>query len=347
MGVGRVETGFDPDALKELIEGSGVRFRQLSISYVVDCPRCGKKDKLYFRKRDGQFICWVCAGDGFRGRPEYGLSEVLGVPVREIRAQLYGDKDVRATAFLDLKVRNWLSGDDEPDEDAFDLQEVQWPFDFYPIEHKFSRRGLAYLESRGIPLEVAKCYDLRYCPREQRVYFPIGSKGKLYGWQGRFVGQTEFRDEATGQTTRIPKVVTTKGIKKEQTLMFLDRLEGSDHAVLCEGPVDGLKVHGFGGNVVSMGKIVSKAQINLIRNSGVKRVYLALDPDAYSETMALTREFPDLEVYWVTPPKGYKDIGEMSISEVTELCGLAPRVNGSFVRGFINPESVPVNYRHG
>jgi DNA primase len=111
--------------------------------------------------------------------------------------------------------------------------------------------------------------------------------------------------------------------------MFADRLIGSDHVVVCEGPIDAIKMHKAGGNVATMGKSIGAGQVKTLRDptrlsreqmsvlstSGVRKVYLALDPDAVKETARLAREMSDLEVYVIRPPKGAKDIGELSLDE--------------------------------
>jgi hypothetical protein len=99
--------------------------------------------------------------------------------------------------------------------------------------------------------------------------------------------------------------------------------------------VDALKCHLAGGNVASMGKVVSSQQIALIKASGVRRVYLGLDRDAATETMKLAKAFSDyrdtgdggmFEVYRLLPAPGYDDLGDMPPELVLEQFRSAPRV---------------------
>lgn len=318
----------DPIALARIIEESGVEHRTNGRSFIFTCPRCDKRDKLMMFKADGRFVCWVCAEiSNFRGRPEYALAELLpSLSLKEIQDKIYGDshQGIQAEDFFQIQLEEFFPDRWEIPPDLIALARgMPWPLDFHPIDQPHAKRGLAYLEKRGIGLELAKSYGLRYCPPQQRVIFPIMFGAKLLGWQARAVFDTEWEDE-DGELRSAPKILTTG--KRDQVVMFADRLVGSEHAVICEGPVDALKAHLCGGNIATMGKVVSRAQLDLIRKGGVKRVYLALDPDAALETMRLCSELGDLDLYRLLPSPGHKDLGDMTPEQVRESFDSAPRV---------------------
>lgn len=317
----------DPEALQRLLEDSGVSYRTSKRSYIFTCPRCSKPGKLMMFRADGRFICWVCAEtSGFKGRAEFALTELLGLPINSIREKIYGEHfgELEEGAFS-IQLADYFDEDEEiPADLVAQAKGIQYPLDFYPLEHEFARKGRAYMEKRGVPLDVAKRYDLRYCPVQQRVIFPIKVGPKLLGWQARAIFPTEIFDEETGETRKIPKILTTG--PRDTVLMFQDNLVGSEHAVLCEGPVDAIKCHLVGGAVASMGKVVSRRQIDIICRSGVKRVYLGLDPDAATETMKLLAAFGELEIYRLLPLPGYEDLGDMPLEAVREAFSLAVRV---------------------
>lgn len=322
-------TGLDTTALRELIESSGVRFKNGKISWIFTCPRCLKKEKLWIRKSDGRFVCWVCKErTNFYGQPEFALRELFELTLADLRHRLYGDGQ-QAVAELALNLRDWF-GEDEPlpdDLPIVPLPAMLWGPDQYPIDHAFSVNGAAYLTGRGISVELALQYGVRYCPPRRRVVFPVEVAGRLLGWQERTIDPHEWIDEETGETVRVPKATTVTGLRKEQTLMFLDRLTGADHCVLTEGPIDAIKAHLCGGNVAALGKGVSAAQIALIRNAGIRRLYLALDPDAAKTTERLVREHcDDLELYQIVPPPGYEDLGAAPLDGVLEAFRRARRV---------------------
>lgn len=315
----------DPNVLKGFIQESGLNPRQNSVSYIFDCPRCGKAKKLYVRKKDGRFVCWYCRTiEGFEGKPEFAFAEILQVPVKYVASKLYfGPVDAEGV-YLDYDLKEWQDEDEQAEEP---LKILQWPFDYYPIQDKKSARGIKYLEEeRGIPLEVAVQYGIRYAPTKKRVVFPVAAGESLYGWQERLVVPNKWWSEEDEVWKETLKAISSKEIPRDRMMMFADRLVGSDHAIITEGPVDAIKAHLCGGNVCMMGKGVSQRQIGLVKNSGVKKVYLALDPDAGDETERLAVEFSEMEVYLMNPSP-YKDLGEMTMQQVRVLYDNAPRIH--------------------
>lgn len=315
--------------IRALLQEGGVSFKQNSKSFIMTCPRCSKKDKLYIRRNDGKFVCWYCREiDGFQGQPEYALTELCSLPMKEVRKQLYGDESTRpAMLFLDLNM-----GDFEDEEDFMDLNPVlkptAWPLDFFSLDHEASAAGVSYLEQRGIPKSIAMEYGIRFYPAKQRVIFPVQHRGDLYGWQERLIANDKpYWDDRTRRMVSPLKVITSTDLARDRTLMFMDRLDGATHAVLTEGPVDALKAHLCGGNVASMGKAVAKAQLEMIRNSGIHRLYLGLDPDAYLEINRIRKIMTDVVLYDLRPPEPFGDLGEMSMEAVKALFDSAPELH--------------------
>lgn len=318
--------------LKSLLDEGGLGYKQNSKSFILDCPRCRKHEKLYIRKNDGRFVCWYCKEtDGFQGAPEYAFRELLNRPVAEFKQLFYGDAATAAHLILDLELQDFFDADnDEIPLEVEIIQEVLPDPGFRTLDTPAGDQGRKYLESRGIPMDVAMEYGIQYWPEQARVIFPVKTGQKWLGWQARYVKETSFYDTEIDTPISIPKVLTSLGTKKDRTLMFADRITG-DHAVLCEGPMDALKAHLCGGNVATMGKAVSHQQIQLLRNSGVKKIYLALDPDAFREAQRLLKNIDDLEFYDLRPPAPFEDIGEMTLEQVRATFDAAPRIDRNFL----------------
>lgn len=321
----------DPGVLAKLIEGSGISFKNGKQSYIFDCPKCGKKQKLYVRKRDGRFVCFYCAEiDGFKGRPEFALRELLGLTLDELRGKLYGTAIHEDGApQLELELHSFWDDEAEAPRNSNDpvAEPAVYPYHFYPLDHPFAKKGLAYMEARGLPLEVCAQYDLRYSPITRRVVFPLVKGGVLYGWQARTIlPQTDGYNEQ-GQKVTIPKILTSTGAPRDRLLMFYDRTVNQEHLVITEGPVDAMKCHMLGANTATMGKAVSRAQAQVILEHPAEDVYLGLDPDAADEISRLVRDLgSEKKVYWLEPARGYGDLGEMPLEGVVEQFHRAQRV---------------------
>lgn len=332
--IGRV----DAEALKNVIKSSGVPHKENHVSYKFTCPMCKRPEKLYIRKRDGRYVCWYCRSiNKTQGRnPEFILATMIGSTPRELQEQLYKGSWVDSSPLL-LDIH--LDGDDEEEflyeEPLVDAASVTYDHDYHPIDAPAAARGLAYLEGRGIPLEVAKAYKLRYCPRKRSVSFPVEYEGILYGYQDRLIIDNEWFDEEAGEMRSVPKIRSRKSVDdrswRDRTVMFMDRLKdvAFDHAVVCEGPIDAIKAHLCGGNVALMGKSFSPGQVDLLRRLGVGKVYLGLDPDAAEEMSQLVHDLSDVQCYLMEVPQGKLDLGAMTFDEVHELYKSSRRVDST------------------
>lgn len=322
------------DRLREFIEGKGLSHKKNSRSYLFDCPRCRGVDKLYMEQSNGRFKCMKCASaERFQGRAEFALAAIAMVPLREVRAFLYGVSFTGTAVELDLQIEDFFGEDDIVDSDAVDIPTMAFPLTYYPITHRHAVKGVEYLATRGIDLEMAKKYHLRYAPEENRVVFPVELGNRLVGWQKRLVTPDKIFNPEDEKFYTAAKMLSSKDIPTAHVVMFANNLVGSEHVIVCEGPIDAIKADACGGNVATMGKAIGQGQVKTIRDpqrltreqlsvlstSGIKRVYLALDPDAARETSRLVREFSDLEVYTMLAPEPYHDLGDMSYNEVHQL----------------------------
>lgn len=313
------------EALKELISQLG--HKSNSVSYILTCPKCSKRDKLYIRKKDGRFVCFYCRDkENFYGWPEFALKELLPMSMEEIRGALYGTQHAGNAGRLELDLTDFYGDGEEPEEDdGEEMLPTMLPIDAFPMAASASRRGQEYLIKRGIGPELWDAYNLMYWPSKQRVLFPVEEGGVVWGYQAR----TILPDIQ-------PKILTSKGLKRDRVVMFADRLTG-DHAIVCEGPVDAIKCHLAGGNVATMGKVVTDRQIDIFRDKGISKIYLALDPDAADEINKLVRKLNgEFQVYQMEVPQGFKDFGEMPLEAVRDCFLAAKRANVAQLRIFLN-----------
>lgn len=315
------------EALKDIIETSGIDVKQNAISYIFKCPRCDKSNKLYIRKRDGRFTCWVCAGSSnYEGyRVDLPLSELLGGKRRDYAKLLWGgDTDVLSN-HLDLELVDHF-GEFDDDEDEFmgepPLEVKGWDmFEHYPIDHPKAVTGAAYLLKRGLDLDLAKVLDIRYSMRQNRVCFPMVIDGKQYGWQGRYCGDNPHIHKAD---TMLSDHVAGHFV------MFGDVVSKFGRAILVEGPMDALKLSYCGGAVAGLGKGVTRAQIQWL-SERCKTLYIGLDRDAGAEINKMMEYAQGLGMatWLLQPPSHRKDFGDCTFAEAAASFARAVPVHTS------------------
>lgn len=324
----------DAKALVELLKTEGLDFTNSSRSWVLDCPECGRH-KWAIRKMDGYSKCYRCDAD-FKGFADYTLSVALKRPKSELSKLLYGVViSTQATEEV-TEVERWVDHWSEMSDNDVEVVELRsWPSEMiHPPDHReldtdLGAPGLAYLEGRGVPLAIAKEYGVRYDPVQERVIFPIVIEGVLRGWQGRLIRKVEYTDKK-GRKRELPKALT-EGEVGGKVLLFQDRLKGSEHGIITEGPFDALKCHLCGGNTATMGKSVTVDQLDIYtRFYGLRRLYLGLDEDAAEEMMCIVREltwYEGMEVFHLATPAGREDLGGATMEEVLEAFRTAKPLN--------------------
>lgn len=326
----------DTGAVKSFLDEHGASIHPSSNSFILKCPKC-EKNKLAIRKSDGFSKCYKCGRDFAVGYADYVLSAAFHVPKEELANKFYG---VRLDTFEEEVDSNWVDwyGSDEIFEDVEQTPEEMLPdLDFRELDSKLGEEGLEYLNGRGISLELAKEYGIKYHPPTQRVVFPAYVDGILRGWQGRYVKNTK-KTLSNGDTINLPKIMTYGSIGGK-ILLFQDNLLYSTHGIITEGPVDAIKCHLCGGNTATMGKNVTSTQIDIyIKKYKMNKLYIGLDNDAELDVERIVRDltwFEGLELYRLLPPKGCKDLGEGGLEENLEQFNKAERINhGTFFVSF-------------
>jgi DNA primase len=133
-----------------------------------------------------------------------------------------------------------------------------------------------YLEQRGISPETAIAWRLGL--NGNRLMLPIrDAMGRCCGFSGRSLNGEE------------PKYRNSSGdllFQKSQLLFGLDRatdaIRRSGEALLVEGPLDVIQMHqaGLDNAVAALGTAVTLEQLQRLRRSGTKRLWLAYDGDS-------------------------------------------------------------------
>jgi DNA primase len=305
--------------IQTILDESGVRYKTNARSFIANCPRCGKADKIYIDKEDGHFICWVCADvDGFKGpNPVHVLQTLTGYPRDQIKAMLYGVEAAnRRLVGIDVNLEEVFPSFKEQPLVPFELSP-----EMVQIDTPEAQDGRNYLLQRGIPGQVALEYGLRYWPRFRRVIFPLTIEGICYGYQARMIDPLKDGDI---------KILSSRDFPRKRVVMFADRLRDKDYAVVSEGPVDAIKAHLCGGNIATMGKHITPQQIEFIKSYGVRKIYFALDPDALDALPKLAHDC-GVEAYILRVPPGREDLGDSTPLEVLNQMKVAEPIRSGFL----------------
>ena len=305
--------------IQNILDEASVRYKTNARSFIVDCPRCGKTDKIYIDKDDGHYICWVCAEiDGFKGgNPVRALSTLTGLREDEIRSSLYGlEAANRRLVGIDVDLEDVF-----PSFKATQPEPLELSVDMIPIGAAAAVDGQQYLLGRGVPIQIATAYGIRYWPRFRRIIFPLMVNGTCYGYQARMIDPQQDGDV---------KILSSRNLPRKQIVMFADRLVGQTHAVVTEGPFDALKAHLLHGNVATLGKHITTQQLEFIKSYGISKIYFALDTDALGGIAKLAYDC-GVEAYLLRVPPGREDLGDSLPGEVLEQMKNAEPIRSGFL----------------
>lgn len=318
------------DKIKNIIAEQGLAYKEKSRTIYTICPVCNRDDKFSILKQNGACIC-------YRASCEFGKRWFLdwivltaNVSYKEAKAML---SDVEIRQFEDENGQLNINLNDPTEKTVSSINEIKpikFPeFHMVSIDHPDAAPGLKYLGSRGIPLTIAVEYDIHYSPMFRRIYFPVYVGDQVFGYQGRAIDPVPYAD----------KVRNNEGFSRESLVMFLNNIKNTDFVILTEGPVDAIKFHFVGGNVCTMGKVVTDKQQKLIFNNRIKKVYLALDEDADVETRELQWKYGDKQIFLAKIPESAKircakqnkkaDFGECTFDECVFAIQNAEQLNGS------------------
>ena len=292
-------------------------------SYIFDCPACSGRHKLYIQKEDGKSVCFKrksskCPSPG--SDAAYALSLLAHISLDEAKRELY---EFARTLVDEIRV----SFDDAPIEKKLAPLELgTLPLDVLMIDDPAAEDGRNYLLGRGLILEVLKAHSIMYRPSTRMVIFPVIMNKKLYGWQGRAIDPVSYDK----------RMDNLPGPWKARTLMFYDNIVGQDFAILAEGPVSAMKFASMANFVASMGKEVSKEQMKILRESGIKKLYLALDPDAFDKIHKIRETMAGIDCYLIEVPIHREDFGDCTFEECVTAFKTASKLNGDEIFSYID-----------
>lgn len=315
-----MDSNLNSSKIKEIIQSFDLELRERPRTIYTRCPGCGEDDKLSIFKDGGSTICYrgSCSFGGPRPFVEWVM--MTGELTRQQAIdRVFGKLAVPIEVKPELKLN--LSDPDKKQAKTVTkeiLLTEGWPllhsYDLFVPE---SIEGVTYLSSRGVTADVATSYGIRYSPFMRRVIFPVVMNGSVFGWQARAIDNVHPGD----------RMRNNPGFQRARCVLFLDRLQPGGIVIIAEGPLDAIKFHECGGNISTMGKVISDEQLNLILSKQPKAIYLALDDDAAKEMRDIATKI-QVPVFRIFVPEsavtrcrklGKKpDFGECTMIECTE-----------------------------
>ena len=172
-----------------------------------------------------------------------------------------------------------------------------------------------YLKSRGISKSMIEHYSIRQGQVSNRVTRGrVVVPNEIFYSDDHSVEMTDMyvaryyrpipKNSDTGKD-KFPKYYNPPGAQKSKSVFNLHRIQMNSPIIICEGVFTAMSA---GSSAVAIyGKQISNYQLALIMAKSPSAIYVALDPDAYSESLSLCyriNHYTDKNVYNVRLPDG-------------------------------------------
>lgn len=278
------------------------------------CPFCHaesspSKQKFLIRFEEGQFksfSCFVCQASGGNTRGIHRLCRQMGVAINAFDA---GALTGQGEEFY----RPQLDGDEGEGE----VGPVDWPPFWLKSSEEVRRRGIEYMEKRGIldvPRIVEK-YELLFSEVVEmttasgdKVLRPypcvvapmVSIDGEIIGWTTRRLGESSDPND--------PKSIALTGRGwKTQSLFGIREVDPRKPVTIVEGVFSALSTPN---SVAIGGKAIDMQQVSILADSRAKVFVFALDPEVEKRAFAnvmyrLHLESPGSKVF----PVEWKEFG--------------------------------------
>lgn len=290
----------------------------------IHCVWCGNSDPshhmgLSLDKSRPYFGC--LRNQKHRGKnPAYLISHLLNISEKEAAAIVHAG--TASVDDFDSMVDQLKNGKTKEADKA-----SRFPSKFPDTFRRFGGKSVyeiefrQYMAERGFPFHVLLRYRLMWAlTGEQafRIIFPIYDGMDLIGWTGRAIRHTTIRYKAFDAMGK-------------DALMTFPGLHAAKVLVICEGPMDALKINCAGNSlgiaaVATMGTSVTNEQIRRINKlasaPNFEKAVLLFDHDAHLQAFDLVDELciTNQKIKLGNLPDGYKDPGELPLAVAKIFC---------------------------
>jgi hypothetical protein len=317
---------FNARAFAERHGGYKESLNPLSHEYLLPCPKCGSSRLRWNSRKShwGAWKCWACSisGDTLR------LIELLERVDDVDAVALVMDGHVGGNAPNQLGTKLSPSRATPKHAKLTRLPQIAWPDGVDVLaDTPLHAPAWEYLRTRGLtPKDLAgqRVGWGRLGWLRDYLVFPVYMDGGLVYWQAR----AAFEGEGSGfRKTLNPRSVP--GCATAQDVLFnYDRARAAQHLVICEGPIDALKV---GHHAVALfGKVAGPIKVQRLLRCRALRYTIYLDAGREERECAerLAEQLSTFApTYLATPPAGY-DAGALTVEYNAQVIANAERYHG-------------------
>ena len=260
---------------------------------VPTCPYCHREQKMGINLNTYRTNCFRC---GEHPSPAQMVMDIEGLDTYSELITFLRNGDFTELTFTEEKV------------ELSEAKPVYLPEGFKLITQGTSTLANSfrkYVIKRGFnPNELAR-HGVGYCTKGEYfgyLIIPFYTEGSLRYWNARLVIGSGPR------YNNPPKDIT--GLGKEFLIYNSDALGLYNQVFICEGAINALTM---GENAIAtMGKSISRYQINELIKAQAKRYIILLDPDAKDKAIDLALKlvnFKSVKVVYLPEGKDCNDIG--------------------------------------
>lgn len=292
--------------LNEINKVLGVGKPTARLNYSYNCPVCKHpkpKLEINFDEESSfyqNYSCWVC---GVKGKSLFSLLKKINLPQ---------DKLDRFKPFIKSKSLSLF----------LPKEEISLPKEFKSLisisdYDVVGKQALNYLRKRNIGEDDIIKYNLGYCEYGSyinRIIIPsYNFEGNLNYFTARSFDGSNYKYKNPSYSRNI--------------IPFEFFINWELPIILCEGPFDAIAIKR---NVIPLlGKTISENLMKKIITSKVNKIYIALDKDAFKQTLNLCEKLMNLgkKIYLIELPG--KDPADLGFENFTLLVQKAKQLNFS------------------
>lgn len=264
-----------------------------------DCPDCGKENKYGVHLEDDRTNCFSC---GYRVRPLRALMALEGF-------------NTLNQAYLFLRAfegAEYIRREDP----KIETRAAEFPPGYHLIslgDSEVAKLARNYMKKRGFSLNSLEMAGIGYCDEGEYfgcIIIPYYRLGKLVYYTGRrFINWV-------GEKFKNPRMEDF-GVGKSTLIYNVDSLQMYKHIRVVESATNALTMRDR--TIAIGGKAISDYQLNCLMKSPCTSISIILDPDAYSEAIALGLRIVNYkQIKVIKLPDGY-DANDLGYKEVRRI----------------------------